>query len=184
MGKLTLILGGARSGKSSFAQQVAEESAMEVVYIATARAIDEEMIRRIEKHKQERPKDWKTLEIPISLAERIKKIPIKADIVILDCLTVLVNNIFIENTDDVDNPDQEILEEKGFQEVKDLLSTIKESEADWLVVSNEVGFGLVPPYPIGRLYRDVLGGANKLLAKEADEVILIIAGIPMKLQPM
>lgn len=179
MSKITLILGGARSGKSSHAQKLAEESGKSVTFIATAQAFDNEMSARIKKHQTERPQHWQTLEIPLDISSQIKDI--KSEVVILDCITLLVTNLimpFVEN--DVVN------EEKSKQtvqhEIENLLNIIRESKRDWMMISNEVGLGLVPPYQIGRVYRDLLGWANQHIAKEADSVLFMVAGIPMKVK--
>lgn len=176
MKKLTFILGGARSGKSSYAQTLAEESGKPVTFIATAQAFDDEMSARIKKHQSERPQNWQTLEIPLDIASRFDSI--KAEVVILDCITLLVTNLimqFVEN--DLVN------EEKSIQaiqkEITDLISAIQKSNQEWIIISNEVGLGLVPPYQMGRVYRDLLGRANQRLAKEADSVLFMVAGIPM-----
>lgn len=182
MGTLTLILGGARSGKSTYAEERALARGGSVLYIATAEALDPEMEKRIHKHQTDRPQSWQTVEVPIGLAEVLKEKSIETDVVLLDCLTLLVSNIATRFTDDLDNPPEQLLFEKTLDEIKALLSVIGSSPADWLIVSNEVGMGLVPPYPLGRIYRDVLGAVNKNVAQAADEVILMVAGLPMTLE--
>ncbi len=179
MGKLTFLLGGARSGKSSHAQKLAERSGKSVTFIATAQALDDEMSGRIRKHQEERPANWTTLEIPFNIVSQLDSL--KTEVVILDCMTLLVSNLmmqYIEN--DLVN------EEKSMQavraEIDELLTYIGNHEQDWLVISNEVGLGLVPPYQMGRVYRDLLGWANQRLAKEADEVLWMVAGIPVPIQ--
>ena len=174
---LTLILGGARSGKSSYAQSLAEATGKPVTFIATAQALDDEMSVRIQKHRAERPLNWETLEIPFEIASHV---PLKSSVVILDCITLLISNLlmqFVKN---------DLVEEVPFmsavqKEINELISTLRFSaqEQDWLIVSNEVGLGLVPPYQMGRVYRDAIGWANQQLAREADKVIFMVAGIPM-----
>lgn len=181
MGKLTLILGGARSGKSNYAKQLAEARGKQVIYIATAEALDPEMQTRIETHKKERPAQWKTLEIPRGVGRAIRDQPIPAGMVLLDCLTMLISNILLAASNSDDKPDEDKASRSVEAEMEALLSAIQDSPADWIVVSNEVGMGLVPPYPLGRLYRDVLGKANQKLASAADEVYLLVAGIPIPL---
>jgi adenosylcobinamide kinase/adenosylcobinamide-phosphate guanylyltransferase len=175
MGRLTLILGGARSGKSSYAQDLAETSGRSVTFLATAQALDEEMSARIRKHRAERPVSWRTLEIPLGVASRAHQIP--SELVILDCVTLLVTNLLMQFVKD------DLVDEAPFlqalqKEIDGLLTKISEQEQDWLVISNEVGLGLVPPYQMGRVYRDGLGWANQRLARAADKVILMVAGIP------
>ena len=176
MGKLTFLLGGARSGKSSHAQKLAEQSGKSVTFIATAQALDDEMFARIHKHQLERPENWKTLEIPFGIASHLNSLA--TEVIILDCVTLLVSNLmmqFIEN-DLVD-------EQKSLQAVQSemapLLAYIHTHEQEWLIISNEVGLGLVPPYQMGRIYRDLLGLANQQFAREADEVLWMVAGIPV-----
>ena len=177
MGKLTFILGGARSGKSSYAQKLAEESGESVAFIATAQALDdEEMTVRIKRHQSERPENWFTLEIPLDLANHVGSI--KTECVILDCVTLLVSNLmmrFVQN----DLVDEKKSTQAIQAEIEKITSIIHESNQHWLVISNEVGQGLVPPYQMGRVYRDLLGWANQKLAKEADEVLWMVAGIPI-----
>jgi adenosylcobinamide kinase / adenosylcobinamide-phosphate guanylyltransferase len=176
MSNITLILGGARSGKSSYAQSLAEEISRSVTFIATGQALDDEMSARIQKHRSERPSNWKTLEVPRNVASDIQQI--KSDIVVLDCITLLISNVLMQFVKD------DLVDEAQFklaveQEVNELIAVIRKQEQDWIIISNEVGLGLVPAYQMGRVYRDWLGWANQLLAREADKVILMVAGIPI-----
>lgn len=176
MGRVTFILGGARSGKSSHALRLAEESGKSVTFIATAQAFDDEMSARIQKHKSERPADWKTLEITHGIAPHVGGI--ETEIVVLDCVTLLVSNLLMQFVED------ERVHEAPFMqtvqcEIEELLAAIRASDQHWIIVSNEVGLGLVPPYPMGRVYRDGLGWANQRLAHAADDVLWMIAGIPV-----
>jgi len=173
--RLTLILGGARSGKSSYAQSLAEETGKSVTFLATAQALDEEMSARIQKHRTERPPDWETLEIPLNISSHVGQI--KTEVVILDCMTLLVTNLlmrFVKN-DLVDEPPFTQALQK---EVDELIANIHRGKQEWIIISNEVGLGLVPPYQMGRVYRDLLGWANQQLARAADKVIFMVAGIP------
>ena len=172
---ITLILGGARSGKSSYAQSLAEASGKSVTFLATAQALDEEMANRIQKHRSERPAGWETLEIPSDFASHVAQI--KSDVVVLDCITLLVSNLLMQFVKD------DFVDEGPFllavqKELEGLIVAIHEQDQNWFVISNEVGLGLVPPYPMGRVYRDALGWANQRLAREADKVIFMVAGIP------
>ena len=173
---MELILGGARSGKSSYAQKLAEESGKSVTFLATAQALDEEMSARIRKHQSERPQQWQTFEIPFDIASHSKEI--NSEVVILDCITLLVSNLIMQFVED------DLVEEGPFmkavqKEMEELLSAIRVSNQRWIIIPNEVGLGLVPPYPLGRVYRDGLGWANQRLAKEAKRVLFMVAGIPM-----
>ncbi len=175
MGKLTLILGGARSGKSSHAQQLAEESGKSVTFLATAQAFDEEMSARIQRHRAERPAHWETLEISLGIASHVRQI--RSEIVILDCVTLLVNNLMMRFVKG-DFVNESSFMQSVQSEISDLLSAVRETGQHWLIVSNEVGLGLVPPYQMGRVYRDGIGWANQRLAKEAEQVLFMVAGLP------
>jgi len=172
---ITLILGGARSGKSSYAQGLGEESGKSVTFLATAQALDEEMSARIQKHRAERPAHWKTLEVPLGIAPHVKQI--QSEVVILDCITLLLSDILMQFVKD-DRVDETSFMQSVQKEVDELLLAIRTSNQHWLIVSNEVGLGLVPPYQLGRVYRDGIGWANQRLAREAEKVIFMVAGIP------
>jgi len=175
MGRLVLILGGARSGKSSYAQSLADATGNSVTFIATAQALDDEMSARIQKHRAERSANWETLEIPLGITTHVKQI--KSDVVILDCITLLVTNLLMQFVKD-DLVDEMPFMQAVQKEVEELIVMVREQKQDWLIISNEVGLGLVPPYQMGRVYRDWLGWANQRLAREADKVIFMVAGIP------
>jgi adenosylcobinamide kinase/adenosylcobinamide-phosphate guanylyltransferase len=204
--ELILVLGGARSGKSTYAEQLALElGGPEVLYVATAQALDHEMRERILKHRLARPQGWRTLEAP-SLAVAWPKaagygapgahepssaahLPTAnagetdlraARVVLLDCMTLLATNAVLSVGDE---PSTEEAEAAVQKETDALLAAYKGGAATWIVVSNEVGMGLVPPYPLGRVYRDALGRANQRLAKTADRVVLMVAGLPWELKP-
>lgn len=177
-GELTFILGGARSGKSSYALQLAARWGGRVLYVATAQAGDEEMAARIAAHRAERPANWGTLEAPHGLGMALRRAP-SADVIVVDCLTLLANNVIVPLPEPV-NAEQ--AEAALLAEVDALLDAQQTSDAAWLVVSNEVGMGLVPPYPLGRAYRDALGRANQKVAAAAQNVLLMVAGLPWALK--
>jgi adenosylcobinamide kinase/adenosylcobinamide-phosphate guanylyltransferase len=180
MGRLILVLGGARSGKSTFAQRRAGElGGEEVLFVATASAGDEEMRQRIEKHRRERPAGWQTLEAPRGVGRAIVAHGGTAKVVLVDCLTLLVANRL---GDAEENPFAPDVEADVAAEVQELAACAGRLAGDLIVVSNEVGMGLVPPYPMGRAYRDLLGQANQALAEKADEVYLLVAGIPLAIK--
>jgi adenosylcobinamide kinase/adenosylcobinamide-phosphate guanylyltransferase len=184
MGRLTFILGGARSGKSSYAERLAQETGEQVLYIATAQALDDEMSSRIRAHQAKRLAAWQTLEAPIGVAGALASHPGSfCDVVLLDCLTLLVSNLLLNTCGADGEPDPPAASIAVEAEISSLLTVIQTSRASWIVVSNEVGMGLVPPYPLGRLYRDLLGWANQRMAGSANEVLLMIAGLPWKLSP-
>jgi adenosylcobinamide kinase / adenosylcobinamide-phosphate guanylyltransferase len=191
MGKLTLILGGARSGKSSYAERLAAQHGGPVLYVATAQPLDGEMAERIANHQSNRPAHWQTLEIPsavgASLVDKTKSKALLADVILVDCLTLLVSNLLLAvstGTDEDLTVDEEAATALVETEITQLLDTVRAIPAEWILVSNEVGLGLVPPYPLGRVYRDLLGRANQRCASQADQVIFMIAGIPMRLAPV
>ena len=176
--RLILILGGARAGKSSFALQLAADrellSQSDVRFIATAQALDEEMAMRIAKHRADRPLHWRTIEEPYKLDEAVRDSE-GAGIVIVDCLTLLVSNWLLRNEPECEQKLNKIGET--------LISTAKSRNQTLICVSNEVGLGLVPETPLGRRYRDVLGRVNQQFAQAADEVYLLVAGLPLRLKP-
>ena len=174
---ITLILGGARSGKSRFAQELAAKLGKRVLFVATGEALDEEMHARIEAHKRSRSSTWKTLEAPTNVAKALRNKSYDAEVVIIDCMTLLVSNLM--GTEDID---AETLEKKVTAELKELVAFMRTREAHFIIVSNEVGLGVVPAYPAGRVYRDALGMANQMLAKNADDVYFMVAGIPIPLK--
>ena len=176
---LTLILGGARSGKSIYAEKLAHKHQTPVLYVATAEAGDDEMVERIARHRAQRPANWITLEAPRSIGQAIRSSGVSAPVVLIDCLTLLANNLITPLPEPIE---YETAEKLLSAEIDDLLVAYAASNADWIIVSNEVGLGLVPPYPLGRVYRDALGKANQRLAAAADEVLFMVAGLPLKVK--
>ena len=174
--KTTLLLGGARSGKSYYAQQLAMELSDNVLFVATGEALDEEMQARIAEHKKARPKNWRTVEIPTGIGREIERQIGDAEVVLIDCLTLLVSNLLR------DEPDYPEAEKRMMSEINELIAAMDKLDASFVIVSNEVGMGLVPKTRLGRIYRDLLGKANQLIASQATEVYLMVAGIPIKLE--
>ncbi|MDO9333389.1 MAG: bifunctional adenosylcobinamide kinase/adenosylcobinamide-phosphate guanylyltransferase [Dehalococcoidales bacterium] len=182
--KIILLLGGARSGKSRFAQEYARRNGENVLFVATATAGDEDMRRRIEKHKKDRPANWRTLEVVTNIGIQIEANARDAQLIVIDCITMLVNNIFSRYDNKLFNAiDDSVLEKEVVAEIEQLQMCMKKVRASFLIVSNEVGLGLVPDNRMGRLYRDFLGRANQMLAQESDEVYLLVAGIPLQVKP-
>lgn len=188
MANLTLILGGARSGKSRYAQEFAAKCAGEspVTYVATAQAGDDEMRDRIVRHKADRPAHWQTVEEPLGVAETIRRIvrrTAERPTLLLDCLTFFVVNHMLREGDAAtcDGTAWDI--DEAERAVDHLLAAIREVDAHIIVVSNEVGMGLVPETPLGRAFRDVAGRANQAVAAAADTVIFMVAGIPLTVKP-
>lgn len=178
MPKLILLLGGARSGKSTLAERMAVELGGDVLYVATAQAFDDEMRERIATHQQARPHGWQTLEAPIRVGEQLRERALPP-VILIDCITLLATNALLALPEDCTQLDanQAIL-----AEIERLLAVQQSGDSTWIVVSNEVGMGVVPPYRLGRLYRDALGAANQRLAKAADEVYLLVAGLSWRLK--
>jgi len=183
--KCILILGGARSGKSSFAQHLASQLGEKVLFVATAAGLDEEMKRRIEEHQKGRPKSWRTLESLTGVGKSIAEHGRDAQVVIVDCVTLLINNVFEEckSSLGLQEVDEDLLEKRVTAEMQELIACIGKLDASFVIVSNEVGTGLVPVTMVGRTYRDLLGKANQELARRSDQVYLMIAAIPIRMKP-
>lgn len=176
---LTFVLGGARSGKSTFARQMAETQSQNVTFVATATVTDGEMSARIAAHRAERLPHWKTIEAPLQAGKAILDQAAQPEIVLLDCMAVLISNIILtlpENSSEVE------AQHAVNAELETLLVAYRAGNARWIIVSNEVGLGVIPAYPLGRLYRDVLGRSNQYLAQQADQVYFLVSGIPMKIK--
>jgi adenosylcobinamide kinase / adenosylcobinamide-phosphate guanylyltransferase len=165
-----LVLGGARSGKSAFAERLAGECGEPVLYVASAIAGDDEMAERIALHRAQRPPAWRTLEIPVDLAQRVSSELGDAATVLVEDLTLLLANLLAE--------DESGAEGRALAEVNALLAF----STHVVLVSNEVGMGVVPPYPLGRFFRDALGRLNQATAAACGEVYLLVAGLPLHLK--
>lgn len=184
MVKSILITGGARSGKSKFAQELALKSGEPVLFVATAEAGDEEMRGRIEEHKKARPATWETLEVTAHIGSQISQKAAQAKTVVIDCITLLVNNIFLKFSEPSgEGIDAARIEEEVMAEIAELVGCMGQVPANFIIVTNELGLGIVPANKMGRLYRDLLGRANQILAKRADEVYLMVSGIPLPIKP-
>lgn len=182
MGELILVLGGARSGKTTHAQRLAQQIAGDsVLFVATAESGDDEMQARIAAHRAARPAAWHTLEAARQVGAAIAAAPRDASVVLIDCLTFLVANAVLAFGED---PDPNASHAAVAAEVNALLAAQKESPATFIIVSNEVGQGLVPPYPLGRVYRDLLGLANQVVAAQAQRVYWMVAGIPVDVKAL
>ena len=161
--RLIFILGGARSGKSRFAERLTQQYSDRVLFVATAEPLDEEMDLRIKEHKRNRPVTWRTLEAPIGVGRATKEQIGGAEVVIVDCLTLLISNLLTRQGGESD--DYADSEQRMLNELEELIQCIEETRATFIIVSNEVGTGLVPGSKVERIYRDLLGRSNQLLAE-------------------
>jgi adenosylcobinamide kinase/adenosylcobinamide-phosphate guanylyltransferase len=164
---VTLVLGGVRSGKSRYAQQLGER-VDRVMFVATAQALDDEMQRKIDRHRDSRPHHWTTVEEPLALAETILQRGPSCDLMIIDCLTFFATNL--------------LQAQAAEDAVEDLCAALAEPPCSVVLVSNEVGSGVVPPYPLGRRFRDLLGEMNQRVARVSSHVLLLVAGLPLVLK--
>jgi len=178
-----LITGGARSGKSNFAQDMALQKGGKVFFVATAEAGDEEMQQRITEHKKNRPAEWATLETTGNVGNKIKQNIGNKNVVIIDCITMLINNIFSQYMHQNESINSNLIENKVINEISELTECMNNVSASFIIVTNEIGLGLVPADPSSRLFRDVLGTANQILASNVDEVYLMVAGLPLRIKP-
>jgi adenosylcobinamide kinase / adenosylcobinamide-phosphate guanylyltransferase len=172
-GRLVLVLGGARAGKSTYALGLAQEKDGPVCFIATAQAFDDDMSARIDRHRSERPSQWQTIEEPYEINRALHEAS-EASVVIVDCLTLFVSNWLLRE-DECEHILREI--------TADFVNTARSQRQTIICVSNEVGLGVVPETRLGRTFRDLLGRVNQDFAQAADEVYLLVAGLKMQLKP-
>ncbi len=187
--RLILILGGARSGKSAFAERLAQHSAHSVAFIATATAGDEDMRARIAHHRATRPAAWLTIEEPLDLLSAFERAAASADVLLLDCMTLWLSNWLLQqaNSNFDDEPSlAELYSNAALQEIERLLETLVHCQPPktLLLVSNEVGLGIHPDYAISRAYRDILGRVNQRLATSAQRVYLMVAGLAVDIKKL
>ncbi|HKL13248.1 MAG TPA: bifunctional adenosylcobinamide kinase/adenosylcobinamide-phosphate guanylyltransferase [Halanaerobiales bacterium] len=185
MSQIFLIMGGARSGKSSFAEEIAEKlSKEEVIYLATAQALDQEMEERITHHKKQRPQAWETIEEPLALSEVIENVKDNKT-VLMDCLTLFISNMILKQAEldkNENNLTQKFnIEQEIINEIETTIKKARKNDLNLIIVSNQVGQGVVPNNELGRLFRDIAGRANQFVADTADRVFMTIAGYPIDL---
>ncbi len=179
MPELTLVIGGTRSGKSAFATELAKKH-RHVCYIATAdssqssQVDDSEMLARIQKHRENRPTEWKTVEAPLELDNAVSNLNENLDVVLIDCITIYVTNMLLGSHKDED--------EHIIDAINKLCSICKNAPFNVIMVTNEVGCGVVPDNALSRRFRDIAGYANQIIASEADNVYLVTAGIENKIK--
>ena len=172
MGKIIFILGGARSGKSTYAIELAKRLDKKVAFIATCMPLDGEMKKRIQLHKKKRPPHWQTFEETKDIASLTKKLDSRFNVVIIDCLTLFISNLLSEGLSD------RAIEVRINKMLKALLFARHTS----IIISNEVGLGIVPNNPLARRFRDLAGKINQMIAQKADEVFFMISGMPLKMK--
>ena len=170
--KIILITGGCRSGKSRFALDYANRHFSKKIYLATAEILDEEMALRVDRHRKARGPEWQTVEEPVRVVEKIMEYRDQGETIVFDCLTLWLSNLLLKWDD----------EARIMEEVNRLKRAIKEGAATLIIVTNEVGMGIVPDYPLGRRFRDLSGTVNQRMAEEADTVVFMVSGIPLFLK--
>jgi adenosylcobinamide kinase/adenosylcobinamide-phosphate guanylyltransferase len=182
MSKITLVTGGSRSGKSTFAEKLLEDKD-NVLYIATAIVTDKEMEKRVEKHKKQRNSKWETYEGYKGLDKILKED--KNKYVMLECIGTMVTNLMFDKNYDFESMSQEDIEKLSFSiknEIENMIAAAKESNKNLVIVTNEVGWGLVSEHRLGRIFSDILGRINQFIARLSDEAYLVSCGIPLKLK--
>lgn len=184
---ITLVTGGARSGKSDFAETLTKDLAgNEVIYLATAAICDDEMAERVKQHQARRPAAWKTIERYQGFDSQEFAQSIQGSkALLLDCVGFLLNNVMFEkirDREDYTHQEMEEVESRVEQELQSLIQATRDAGVNLIVVTNEVGMGIVPADRMTRYYRDILGRANRLVAKQADSVYLLVAGIPLQIK--
>ena len=186
MSKVILVTGGARSGKSTYAEKLALDTKSKVLYIATSIPFDEEMKDRVKQHKARRPKNWSTFEGYKDLKQVFSNEKLDFDTIILDCITIMITNLLYDETgEDIESFNQEAInriEKKILEEVADFLDYAEKTSKTLIMVTNEIGFGIVPEYKLARVFRDIAGRINQYIASRADEVTIVVCGIPLKIK--
>lgn len=185
MSNIILVTGGARSGKSSFAESLCIKQDNKTAYIATSVAFDDEMKNRVKKHQESRPKSWKTYEVYKDIYSIVEELNKNHDTVIMDCVTLMVNNLMFTHGIEVDEATSEELNElENYirEQITKLLEAVKKTNLYFVIVTNEIGMGIVPENKLSRIYGDFVGRANQLIANYSNEVYFVVSGIPMKVK--
>lgn len=184
---LTLILGGARSGKSDLAERLAAASGRPVLFVATMEPGDDETRARIATHRAQRPATWRTVEEPLDVLARLRTHAAAGDFIIVDCATLWVSNLLLAQASDINDitPDaaRAMIDDVDARACE-LVEWCMSLDGRVVVVSNEVGAGIVPPYPFGRVFRDALGALNRIVAERADRVYYLVAGLALELKAL
>lgn len=200
LSQFTLITGGARSGKSRFAELLAAHAKRPVIYIATAQIWDEEMALRVKKHQQQRPSTWRLIEEPLNIRDTLLQLKDDDGVILLDCVTLWLTNLLLAGQAEPSTPscpdgeefplnlqnDHDLfnneVEPQILDMVKEVAQLAREIKPQVIFVTNEVGQGIVPENPLSRAYRDLAGRCNQILAHRADQVYLVVAGFPMEIK--
>ena len=177
MARTILITGGARSGKSAFAEILAREFGAPLGYLATARTLDSEMDERVRRHRGRRGNEWSTIEEPIHLSQALARSDGQYDAILVDCMTLWLSNLLFRYEDAAEE-----IEERINEDLQRLKNTLQGMVTPVVLVSNEVGMGIVPDNALARMFRDIAGRTNQAMAAAADEVHVVISGIPLKLK--
>jgi adenosylcobinamide kinase/adenosylcobinamide-phosphate guanylyltransferase len=172
MSELILVTGGVRSGKSGYAQHLARSFKRKVIYIATAEALDSDMTERIRQHRKSRDKDWLTIEEPLDVLGAVRKLSADRRVMLLDCLTLFISNLILKGLSD----------KAVYSEVRSILKVLKRKSGAAIIVTNEVGSGIVPDSELGRRFRDLQGRVNQIVSGASDSVYLMVSGIPLKIK--
>ncbi|CAG7840880.1 cobinamide kinase [Clostridium novyi B str. ATCC 27606] len=186
MGKIILVTGGARSGKSNYAENIAKDIEGKILYIATSIPFDDEMKHRVKKHKESRPEVWDTYEGYKDLDIVVREKNSLYDGMLLDCVTIMTSNFMFDYIGDkigeADNITLDKVEKKIITNFEKLLNEVNKGNSTMILVTNELGYGIVPENKLARVYRDIIGRINQYIASRASEVYLVVCGIPMKVK--
>jgi len=186
MAKIILITGGARSGKSTYAEKLAMEENTKVLYVATSIPFDDEMKERVKKHRSRRPSNWDTFEGYKDLKNIFTNQSLEFNVVLLDCITIMVTNLILEkigeNIEIFSEEELNQIEREILKEIADFLDAAMATTKSIILVTNEVGLGIVPEYKLARFFRDIAGRVNQYIASRAEEVFLVVCGIPVKVK--
>ncbi|WP_406678492.1 bifunctional adenosylcobinamide kinase/adenosylcobinamide-phosphate guanylyltransferase [Moorella sp. ACPs] len=183
-GSLIMVTGGARSGKSRLAEELAAAGGEKVVYLATAVVGDAEMAARVEMHRRRRPAAWLTVEAPLAVTEAVAREGRRAGTILLDSLGMWLSNLLSQEAAGAGDSWEKstAVVEAIMVKVRELAAVARQVPARVIIVTEEAGMGLIPPYPLGRVFRDLLGLANQEIARRADQVYLVVAGLPLVLK--
>ena len=186
MGKIVLITGGARSGKSTYAEKLATQSKGGVLYIATSIPFDNEMKDRVKKHKERRPATWNTFEGYKDLKQVFYNPKMHFDTILLDCITIMVTNLMFDssgdNFDDLTCDEINKMEKEILEEISDFIDETEKNSKEIIIVTNELGSGIVPENKMARVFRDIAGRVNQYIASRAQDVYMVVCGIEIKIK--